>query len=477
MMVGCGTSRSPRMQIITEQIKNAKAQEKKIQARMKYLAEFNAKQRKERAMKARDKQNRIKQRVQAAAEMELRRKITMIRQWRANEKKRLNRLKQERESKLVRVETEANNKWIARVDAQNTKLQEEALLLQLYSEDMAAGARRRRKKSEIYAYNTDLELQRIRLANWKLMHGGTAKVARLVRKMGLEFEKSKRGAKGMSPELAQKMASEAMTNAMSTTGDTLMILGQARARMDMETVLPLAPIRILDEMLDSTIIEFARRRVHSLLLDLERVIRSQASVILFQNFKPTPTKKRNKPRWVQQIHSEMTRQFFHQRDSSMLGFGDITKIPFEDETTGELKSVKDRPPTPVPSKTKLAEVTFVDRIEDLPDPVPSFLPERKKLIEMANISARLLSKSVSQKVQKGLDITVGKVTLPPMRHPMEWGEAVEGLAMAVVDNRVNADCGDVRRTGDFLTHRILKALQNSMKFEKKSGSIPNLKNL
>ncbi|KAH9628357.1 hypothetical protein HF086_015887, partial [Spodoptera exigua] len=84
----------------------AKAQEKKIQARMKYLAEFNAKQRKERAMKARDKQNRIKQRVQAAAEMELRRKITMIRQWRANEKKRLNRLKQERESKLVRVETE-----------------------------------------------------------------------------------------------------------------------------------------------------------------------------------------------------------------------------------------------------------------------------------------------------------------------------------------------------------------------------------
>ncbi|KAH9628358.1 hypothetical protein HF086_015888, partial [Spodoptera exigua] len=294
------------------------------------------------------------------------------------------------------------------------------------------------------------------------MHGGTAKVARLVRKMGLEFEKSKRGAKGMSPELAQKMASEAMTNAMSTTGDTLMILGQARARMDMETVLPLAPIRILDE-------------VNTILL-----------------------RGNNKPRWVQQIHSEMTRQFFHQRDSSMLGFGDITKIPFEDETTGELKSVKDRPPTPVPSKTKLAEVTFVDRIEDLPDPVPSFLPERKKLIEMVNISARLLSKSVSQKVQKGLDITVGKVTLPPMRHPIhpdydqmrgdtrrikygdseekklnkvpfavEWGEAVEGLAMAVVDNRVNADCGDVRRTGDFLTHRILKALQNSMKFEKK----------
>ncbi|KAF9789942.1 hypothetical protein SFRURICE_003351 [Spodoptera frugiperda] len=226
----------------------AKAQEKKIQARMNYLAEFKAKQHKERAMKARDKQNRIKQRVQAAAEMELRRKITMVRQWRANEKKRVNRLKTEREAKLVRLENEANSKWNARMEAQNTKLQEEALLLQLYSEDMAAGARRRRKKAEVYAYNTDLELQRIRLANWKLLHGGTAKAVRLVRKMGTEFEKSKRGAKGMSPHLAHMMAAEAMTHAMSTSGDTLMILGQARARMDMETILPLAPLHIVDEV-------------------------------------------------------------------------------------------------------------------------------------------------------------------------------------------------------------------------------------
>lgn len=50
---------------------------------------------------------------------------------------------------------------------------------------------------------------------------------------------------------------------------------------------------------------------------------------------------------------------------------------------------------------------------------------------------------------------------------MEWGEAVEGLSTAVVDNRINADCGDVRRTSDFLTHRVLKALMNSMKFERK----------
>jgi hypothetical protein len=37
-----------------------------------------------------------------------------------------------------------------------------------------------------------------------------------------------------------------------------------------------------------------------------------------------------------------------------------------------------------PSKTKLAEVTFSDRVEDLPDPVAvgSFLPERRKLLEV-----------------------------------------------------------------------------------------------
>lgn len=45
------------------------------------------------------------------------------------------------------------------------------------------------RKAEIYAYNTDLELQRIRLANFKALHGGTAKAVQLVRKMGCEFEK------------------------------------------------------------------------------------------------------------------------------------------------------------------------------------------------------------------------------------------------------------------------------------------------
>lgn len=95
--------------IIIYHFPSAKAREKKIQARIKYLQEFNEKQRKERATKAREKQNRIKQRVQAAAEMELRRKITMVRQWRTNEKKRLNRLKQERESKTKHKEDEVSS--------------------------------------------------------------------------------------------------------------------------------------------------------------------------------------------------------------------------------------------------------------------------------------------------------------------------------------------------------------------------------
>lgn len=86
----------------------AREQENKIQARMKYLAEFNEKQRKERAARAFEKENRIKQRVQAAAEMELRRKITMVRQWRANERKRLNRLKQEKEATQHRLEKEVS---------------------------------------------------------------------------------------------------------------------------------------------------------------------------------------------------------------------------------------------------------------------------------------------------------------------------------------------------------------------------------
>lgn len=60
---------------------------------------------------------------------------------------------------------------------------------------------------------------------------------------------SKRGAKGMSPELAQELAEEAMSASLSTRGDALMTLSQARARMDIVTVLQSAPIRILDEVL------------------------------------------------------------------------------------------------------------------------------------------------------------------------------------------------------------------------------------
>lgn len=45
------------------------------------------------------------------------------------------------------------------------------------------------RKAEIYTYNTDLALQRIRLANWKELHGGSKKKQQLVKKMGIEFEK------------------------------------------------------------------------------------------------------------------------------------------------------------------------------------------------------------------------------------------------------------------------------------------------
>lgn len=43
----------------------------------------------------------------------------------------------------------------------------------------------------------------------------------------------------------------------------------------------------------------------------------------------------------------MTRQFFQRRDTSQLGFGEVVRIPNEEEVDYELKSIKDRPPTPV----------------------------------------------------------------------------------------------------------------------------------
>ncbi|XP_013176023.1 PREDICTED: uncharacterized protein LOC106124109 [Papilio xuthus] len=452
----------------------AKEQEKKIKNRMKYLAEFNEKQRKERAARAHEKQNRIKQRVQAAAELELRRKITMVRQWRTNERQRLYRLKQEREAKAKRLEDEANRKWAARINAQNSKIQEETLLLKIYTEDMKAGAMRRAKKAEVYAYNTDLELQRIRLANWKLLHGGDVKAAKLVKKMGVEFEKSKRGAKGMSPELAQSLAIEAMTNAVSTQGDPFVTLGQARTMMDVATVLPSPPLKLLEEVIESVVMEFTRQRVHVMLRGVENLVHTKAANVFFSSIRPSEKKHfgPKKPRWAVQVAAEMAAAQMTGNRHTSLDFGNVETIPNDYEAEVEMKSIKDRPPTPVPSKTKLAEVTFLDRLEDLPDPVsvPSFLPERRKLLEMINIGAKLLTRSVSQKVVKGMDVTLGKVTLPRLRQAMEWGEAVEGMMEAVVDNRVHADAVEVRHTADYLASRVLRTLRTEMKEEKKKMS-------
>ncbi|CAK1540250.1 unnamed protein product [Leptosia nina] len=92
---------------------------------------------------------------------------------------------------------------------------------------------------------------------------------------------------------------------------------------------------------------------------------------------------------------------------------------------------------------------------------------------MVNAAAKLLSRSVSEKVMKGMDIIVGTVTLPHMRHPIEWGEAVEGLSDAVVNNRIHGDCADVRRASEYLARRILRTLLVEMKEEKQRRKLSN----
>ncbi|XP_063616276.1 uncharacterized protein LOC134789630 [Cydia splendana] len=446
----------------------AKEQELKIQMRMNYLQEYNERMRQERAKRVHEKENRIKQRVEAAAELELKRKITMVRQWRTNEKNRLRRQRQEREARIKFVESEANRKWNARVQSQNAKIQEEALLLKIYTEDMNAGTQRRLKKSEKHAYNTDLQLQCIRLNNLKESHGKSAKADKLVRKMGTEFEKSKRGTKGMSPEYAQEAAIEAMATAMSTSGDNLMNLGQARIRMDMGVVLPSAPVKVLEEILKTVVMEFARRHTHAVMRDVERTVREHAAISFFRDYRPPPKKRGSKePRW-RALTEELAKHQKSQSEAS-IQFGKVTVIPPDGTTEQDLKSARHRTPTPMPSMTKLAELTFTDKLEDLTEPVaiPQYLPERLKLLENVNAAAKLLTRSVGQIVDKRMDLVTGKVTLLFMRHPMEWGEAVESLTCAVVNNGIYLSNPDVRHCSEFLAQRVLSSLQKEMKEEKK----------
>lgn len=47
-----------------------------------------------------------------------------------------------------------------------------------------------------------------------------------------------------------------------------------------------------------------------------------------------------------QVAAEMARQYVHMRGAS-IAFGDIERIPADSTTEVDMKSVKDRPPTPV----------------------------------------------------------------------------------------------------------------------------------
>lgn len=53
-----------------------------------------------------------------------------------------------------------------------------------------------------------------------------------------------------------------------------------------------------------------------------------------------------------------------------------------------------------------------------------------------------------------------------IKFTVEWGEAVEALSEAVVNNGVNMECQDIRRCTIFLSHRILRRLQIDMREEK-----------
>lgn len=52
---------------------------------------------------------------------------------------------------------------------------------------------------------------------------------------------------------------------------------------------------------------------------------------------------------------------------------------------------------------------------------------------MVNAAAKLMSRTVSQRVQKGMDVTVGNVTLPRMRHPSKsFSSMVQQQCMVLV---------------------------------------------
>lgn len=53
-----------------------------------------------------------------------------------------------------------------------------------------------------------------------------------------------------------------------------------------------------------------------------------------------------KPRWSVQVANELAKQHVHVREAS-IAFGEIIKISAETTTEEDMKSVKDRPPTPV----------------------------------------------------------------------------------------------------------------------------------
>ncbi|GBP82696.1 hypothetical protein EVAR_62116_1 [Eumeta japonica] len=136
--------------------------------------------------------------------------------------------------------------------------------------------------------------------------------------------------------------------------------------------------------------------------------------------------------------------------------------PDEPMSDIELYPTKNRPPTPYPTMTEAAELAFLDRSDDIPSPTAigtSPLPEKEKMLEDLVRASNLMKRFIIESMLKGIHLGTWKITMPPIRQTMEWGEAVESLARLLMNSQIEPHNTGLRRVADFLTRRVMHFLQ------------------
>ncbi|KAG8226522.1 hypothetical protein J437_LFUL006912 [Ladona fulva] len=432
--------------------------------RQQYLLEIRRElEKEERRAKGEAFDRRIRDHIEAAAKFQRRKVVSTLRQWnKAEADLRRRRIKRLREKKRIKEEKDIR-KWKERMEYQQNRMEYIKELLENEAEDFAYRVNLRNEKVERERKRMDDLLQKIkdRKGNKEVYvqkRRQSRKLAKLVCNKWLK--KVSRDDETLDRKTVEQTVFKTMlaTKSKKQYNDNIIdILEEVRIRLAEQVYLPPAVSDVIDKMLNNAIEQFLWKKVDLFINDIisrgiqtVKNIHSKKILSGLNDSKSqlTRSSKRYSVDKTRRRTTEIRRltdyepkiftryslgnsrlsQLFPKpesndsdspeskptasyRHSSAVSFGKVFNIGVTEQefSLKEMKNVRDRPPTPVPSLSDLAEAVFespmimnkTDKsaiLKSLGSGID--MTERKELIEMLKYLSKNISQRVYTKLQK-----------------------------------------------------------------------------